>query len=256
MCHKFWGKFVVAFCALISLFCFGKLSVSASVQTDFINQMKAPIIKVSRENHLYASVMMAQAMLESDCGQSELATQGNNYFGIKGSYDGQSVTMNTQEMTEKGKTVSTSAVFKKYPTLLESIEDNARILRNGTDDDPQLYSGTWTTNSLSASDAAMALSSTYATDMEYGDKLNHLINTYHLEKLDTSPSSTNINDKIAAEIKQQMSKPKPVAQTSEETVPSKITNRKIEIASQHVFQTKHSKQATRINLPIEHAIQK
>lgn len=222
--------------ALFGCFLFTNDDAQASVQTDFIEQMKAPIVKVSRENHLYASVMMAQAMLESDNGQSSLAVEGNNYFGVKGSYDGQSVTMGTQEMTSNGKTISTSATFKKYPTILASIEDNAKILRNGTTDDPDLYSGTWTTNSLSASDAAMALSSTYATDMEYGNKLNHLISAYNLDKLDTSPSSTSINDKLTAEVTRQLSAPKQTNDDNNE--PSKITNKKIVIASQHVFPKK------------------
>ncbi|WP_268912869.1 glucosaminidase domain-containing protein [Lentilactobacillus sp. SPB1-3] len=238
MFHKIKRQLVALIFATAACFLFISTgNAQASIQTDFIDQMKAPIIKVSRENHLYASVMMAQAMLESDCGQSTLAIDGNNYFGVKGSYDGQSVTMGTQEMTSKGKTISTSAAFKKYPSIMDSVEDNAHILRNGTTDDPMLYSGTWTTNSLSASDAAMALSSTYATDMEYGNKLNHLIDNYHLDKLDTSPSSASINDKITAEVDRQLATSGTTTQSTNNAA-SKITNRKIVIASQRVFPNK------------------
>ncbi|WP_243685906.1 glucosaminidase domain-containing protein [Lentilactobacillus rapi] len=70
-------------------------------------------MKVSKQNHLYPSVMMAQAIVESDFGRSELSVQANNYFGIKGTYDGQSVTMSTGEYNSKGKHYMTAAQFKK-----------------------------------------------------------------------------------------------------------------------------------------------
>ncbi|WP_246224871.1 glycoside hydrolase family 73 protein [Lentilactobacillus kribbianus] len=172
----------------------------ASTETDFINSIKEPVVTVSHKNHLYASVMMAQAILESNWGQSELALDGNNYFGIKGAFEGNSVTMNTAEYTGKGKRYTVNAQFKKYPSVKESIEDNAKILRNGIDSDPDYYDGTWTENTVSYVDAATALSSKYATDMNYGNKLTKVIQKYDLTKLDSSTSSgsLDINQQIAA----------------------------------------------------------
>ncbi|KRM93501.1 mannosyl-glycoprotein endo-beta-N-acetylglucosaminidase [Lentilactobacillus senioris DSM 24302 = JCM 17472] len=178
----------------------------ASVETDFIESIKKPVVSVSHQNHLYASVMMAQAILESDWGQSELAVTGNNYFGIKGSYNGQSVTMATAEYSGKGKRYVTNASFKKYPNVTAAIKDNASLLRHGTDTDSDYYSGTWTDNTVDYRDAAAALSATYATDMAYGNKLTKLIQKYDLTKLDTSTSSLDIEKQIADSVKDSMNK--------------------------------------------------
>lgn len=178
----------------------------ASAETDFIESIKKPVVAVSHQNHLYASVMMAQAILESDWGQSELAVSGNNYFGIKGSYNGQSVTMATAEYSGKGKRYFTDASFKKYPTVTASIKDNASLLRRGTDTDPNYYSGTWTESTVDYRDAATALATTYATDMAYGNKLTKLIQKYDLTKLDTSASSLDIEKQIAASVKDSINK--------------------------------------------------
>ena len=62
---------------------------NASSQQQFINQIAPHAQSVANANDLYASVMMAQAILESAWGQSTLAQAPNyNLFGIKGSYNG------------------------------------------------------------------------------------------------------------------------------------------------------------------------
>lgn len=186
-------------------FCFVQANHShASVETDFINQLKTPVVKISKANHLYPSVMMAQAIVESDFGRSELSLDANNYFGVKGAYNGQSMTMSTGEYTSKGKHYMTAAAFKKYPSVEASIKDNAYLLRHGTLSDPNYYEGTWTTNAISSSDAAMALSLTYATDMNYGNKLNAIITKYDLNKLDGSVSTGDIGSKIDASLNKQL----------------------------------------------------
>ena len=55
-----------------------------------------------RQFGVLPSVTAAQAILESAWGQSALATQGHNLFGIKGSYNGQSITMRTAEYGNGG----------------------------------------------------------------------------------------------------------------------------------------------------------
>ncbi|MCY9807231.1 glucosaminidase domain-containing protein [Lentilactobacillus senioris] len=194
----------------------------ASAETDFIESIKKPVVSVSHKNHLYASVMMAQAILESDWGQSDLAVSGNNYFGIKGSYHGQSVMMATAEYSGKGKRYFTNANFKKYPDATASIQDNADLLRHGTDTDPNYYSGTWTDSTVNYRDAASALAATYATDMAYGNKLTKLIQKYDLTKLDTSASSLDIEKQIAASVKDSINK-KSVKKVKVKTKTAKVS---------------------------------
>nr|WP_121979292.1 glucosaminidase domain-containing protein [Lentilactobacillus raoultii] len=229
--------------------------------------MKAPIEKISRQNHLYPSVMMAQAIVESDFGRSTLSTEANNYFGIKGTYNGQSVTMSTGEYTSKGKHYMTAAQFKKYPDVEASIRDNASLLRHGTLTDPTYYSGTWTTNALTASDAAMALATTYATDMNYGNKLNAVIVRYNLDRLDATDGDTNIqtagniNEQIEQSLKKELGTSS-AAQTKKVTQPtvlrSKITRIPEKIIPRSVFEPQRSQTSTdnEYTLPLNLSLEK
>lgn len=87
----------------------------------FISQICGYATEVAAANDLYASVMMAQAILESGWGASTLTTTANNMFGIKGSYNGQYVTMDTYEDDGSGNYYLFSAKFRKYPSLKESF---------------------------------------------------------------------------------------------------------------------------------------
>lgn len=257
-------KAIIAMVAVTG-FCFVNANQSnASVETDFIERLKTPVVKVSKANHLYPSVMMAQAIVESDFGRSELSLDANNYFGVKGAYNGQSVTMSTGEYTSKGKHYMTAAAFKKYPTVEASIKDNAYLLRHGTLTDPDYYAGTWTNNALTSADAAMALSLTYATDMNYGNKLNAIITKYDLNKLDGSASSGDISSKINASLNRQLAGTQNnSAAIREENSRSKINRMPKRIIPNFVF---NDNGATKINqgdsviqfnsLPLEQVVRK
>lgn len=145
---------------------------------------------IAHENDLYASVMMAQAILESGWGTSKLAAAPNhNLFGIKGDYKGQSVNMNTLEDSGGQNYYSIQANFRKYPSYKESLEDYASVLRNGTSWDPLFYSGTWKSNTQSYQDATSHLTGRYATDSAYGTKLNGIIEKNNLTAYDTPAGS-------------------------------------------------------------------
>ncbi|MDU1934028.1 MAG: glucosaminidase domain-containing protein, partial [Streptococcus thermophilus] len=112
---KFFQKWSLIFIGLFSL-----LGLLASLNFPRLTMEKnmtptdettvafiAEIGKTSRylaaRNDLYASVMIAQAILESDSGQSQLSQKPlYNFFGIKGEYNGQSVTLPTWEDDGKG----------------------------------------------------------------------------------------------------------------------------------------------------------
>ena len=73
------------------------------------------------------SVTVAQAILESGWGQSALSTQAHNLFGIKGSYNGQYVTMQTREVYN-GQSYYIYDNFRKYANNSESVEDHGNFL--------------------------------------------------------------------------------------------------------------------------------
>ncbi|GEO69056.1 glycoside hydrolase family 73 protein [Levilactobacillus acidifarinae] len=174
------------------------LSHAATTQQTFISTLKSPVKTVANQYKLYPSVMMAQAALESGWGTSQLTLQANNYFGIKGSYNGQSVSMETSEYDANGKLYTTSANFRKYPSAKASMTDNAKLLRNGLSANPTYYSGTWRENAATYAAAANALTGTYATSPQYGASLISLIQQYDLESLDKKASTTTSSSSSAA----------------------------------------------------------
>lgn len=142
--------------------------------------------QIAGENNVYASVMIAQAILESASGNSALASAPNyNLFGIKGSYKGQSANFLTSEDDGSGSMFTIRSDFRKYPSYKESLEDYVKLIRGGTDFNNSFYSGTWKTNTKSYKDATKFLTGRYATDTSYNAKLNGLIDAYDLTQYDT-----------------------------------------------------------------------
>jgi flagellum-specific peptidoglycan hydrolase FlgJ len=141
---------------------------------------------------VYPSVMLAQAIIESGWGQSTLSqSPNNNLFGIKGSYNGQSVTMPTTEYNSNGQSYQTNAQFRKYPNYQASFEDNGALLRNGISGNPQYYINTWLENANSYQNATAGLQGRYATAPNYSANLNAVIATYGLSKYDPQISWQN-----------------------------------------------------------------
>ena len=158
----------------------------------FIAKASGYATEVAAANDLYASVMIAQAILESGWGTSTLTTQANNMFGIKGSYNGQYVEMATLEDNGSGNYYQIIAKFRKYPSLRESFQDNAYVLRNTSfAAGSYYYSGAWKSNTRSYTEATAWLQGRYATDTYYASKLNNLIATYNLTQYDSGSSAGN-----------------------------------------------------------------
>lgn len=140
---------------------------------------------VAQENDIYGSVMIAQAILESGNGNSQLAQEPHyNLFGIKGSYKGQSVSFATQEDFGNGYLYITQANFRSYRSYKDSFEDYALLLKEGLVNNHDFYSGSWKSNTTNYKEATKNLQGKYATDTTYAEKLNALIETYHLTEYD------------------------------------------------------------------------
>lgn len=155
-----------------------------SVET-FIRKIGESARKLGQENDLYASVMIAQAILESGSGQSKLAQAPcYNLFGIKGSYKNKSTCLNTQEEGKDGHYYTIQAVFRVYDNYEESLADYAKLLKNGLTGDRHFYEGAWKSNTRTYQEATKFLTGRYATDSKYNQKLDSLIETYDLTKYD------------------------------------------------------------------------
>ena len=143
-----------------------------------IGQIAGSAQEIAAANDLYASVMIAQALLESGNGQSLLASAPNyNLFGIK-AYDGQSsIWLSTQEYLN-GQWVTMNEPFRVYNSYWESMQDHAAVLKSINYTTGQAnYGGTWKSQTSSFYDAS------------YAQKLNYLIEVYGLTQYDI-PSAT------------------------------------------------------------------
>lgn len=155
-----------------------------------IGQIAGSAQEIATANDLYASVMIAQALLESGNGQSLLASAPNyNLFGVK-AYDGQSsIWLSTQEYLN-GQWVTMNEPFRVYNSYWESMQDHAAVLKSINYTTGQAnYGGTWKSQTSSFYDATAYLTGRYATDPSYAQKLNYLIEVYGLTQYDT-PSAT------------------------------------------------------------------
>ncbi|MCL4467251.1 MAG: glucosaminidase domain-containing protein [Chloroflexi bacterium] len=150
-------------------------------QEKFIASLAGDARQSQRESGVPASVTLAQAMLESDTGRSQLSQLAKNYFGIKatnGPGPAGVVTMDTWEVI-KGANVTVSAAFRAYNTAAESFADHGRYLRDNSvyaeamehTEDAQLF-------------AKLIHKAGYATDPQYANKLIALMDRYNLYAYD------------------------------------------------------------------------
>lgn len=148
---------------------------------DFITQI-ANSIKDQKLNVL-PSVTIAQAMLESNWGKSDLAINGKNLFGIKSSKDwkGEIYTKQTKEQ-DSSKTYTITANFRKYKSWLESIQDHDKFFVSTPWRIQNYQRVLKSTNYKEQAQALQACG--YATDREYANKLINLIEKYNLQEFD------------------------------------------------------------------------
>jgi LysM repeat protein len=92
---------------------------------EYIQKYKDDAIKDMLRTKVPASITLGQAMLESDNGNSKLAKNANNHFGIKchNGWTGATYNMDDDAKNE---------CFRKYKTVLDSYDDHSDFLRNRT----------------------------------------------------------------------------------------------------------------------------
>ncbi|MBZ4025963.1 glucosaminidase domain-containing protein, partial [Ligilactobacillus salivarius] len=153
--------------------------------TNFVNQVGSAATKVADEYGVYASVMMAQAGLESAWGQSSLSRNAHNLFGVKYKGTGNYIVMPTLEYYG-GAYHTVNARFQKYDSYYDSLVGYAQLIKNN------FYLST-KTNSSTYQQAANNLRNgkwgSYATDPGYANKLINLINLYGFQNFDKAQSS-------------------------------------------------------------------
>lgn len=142
---------------------------------------------------VYASVMIAQAILESGSGQSGLASPPYyNLFGIKGTSGSRSVSMMTAEDNGTGEFYTIQAAFRAYTGYKESLKDYVHLLRTGISGNADFYKKVWRSEAKNYLQATEYLTGRYATDTSYNNKLNSLIAVYELTKYDEAKAGSGV----------------------------------------------------------------
>jgi LysM repeat protein len=119
-----------------------------------------------------ASITLAQALLESEDGNSLLATEANNHFGIKcADWTGPTFTKDDDARDE---------CFRKYKSVLESYDDHSNFLRTR-----ERYAALFTLESTDYKGWAKGLKKAgYATNPQYAERLIKIIEDNQLQLLD------------------------------------------------------------------------
>ena len=167
-------------------------SYSGNVQS-FLNNVAPAARQVASARGLYASLMIAQAALESGWGGSYLSTAAYNLFGVKWNGSGAYINLSTQEYYG-GAYHTVMARFQRYSSYTESLNAYADLICSHF---PRSTKAQASSYAVAAQNLRNGVYGTYATDPSYASKLISVIERYNLTQYDTGtvmkPVSDNTN---------------------------------------------------------------
>ena len=172
---------------------------------EYVEKYKAIAIAHMERYGIPASITLAQGILESDSGNSNLARRSNNHFGIKCKKDwkGERV-YHTDDAPDE--------CFRKYDTVEESYEDHAKFL----DQSPR-YDSLFAYSATDYKSWARGLKAAgYATAPDYAQRLTKIIEDNNLYLFDEA----NGTDLYAAHLRADKSVTDDFASNSSVEIPT------------------------------------
>jgi len=158
-------------------------ATTVKTHAGFIKRLAPDAQALQTTYQVRASITLAQAILESDWGQSTNATENNNLFGVKATAAEPGKVMTTQEYYDGGYH-QVKRRFRVYTSWHASMVAHAKRLAHGPAWDPGHYHTV--IEATTYQDAARALAkSGYATDPDYAQKIINVIQKYDLERYDS-----------------------------------------------------------------------
>ena len=146
----------------------------------YIKEYKDLAIQEMNRTGIPASITLAQGILESDYGNSRLATEGNNHFGIKchSDWNGKRIYHDDDRKNE---------CFRKYASNYQSYKDHSRFLTSS-----RRYAFLFDYDRTDYKKWARGLKKAgYATSPTYASKLINLIERYQLHQYDENRYSSH-----------------------------------------------------------------
>ena len=155
-----------------------------------------------KKSGILASVSMAQFILESGYGKSELAQGANNCFGMKKSlsgntwggstWNGSSVyTKKTQEQNADGSYVTITADFRRYGCVEDSIADHSAYLLGAKNGNKLRYDGLKGCTDYKKA-VQVIKDGGYATSLTYVEKLCSIIERWNLTRYDVAGEASDV----------------------------------------------------------------
>ncbi len=144
---------------------------------EYIKKFKDDAVKEMYLHHIPASIVLAQAIFESNSGRSELAINANNHFGIKckKEWGGDSYLKDDEEQGE---------CFRKYTNVIESYSDHSLFLMSR-----ERYAFLFDISLADYKAWCFGLKEAgYATDPNYAYRLIAIIEKHNLFELDKHES--------------------------------------------------------------------
>lgn len=171
-------------------------------EADVVKSVGALFTADQKKTGILASVSMAQFILESGYGKSELAQNANNVFGMKCSlsgntwsgstWDGQSrYTKQTKEQNADGSYETITADFRKYPCVEDSIADHSAYLLGAKNGSKLRYDGLKGCTDYKKA-VQIIKDGGYATSLTYVENLCSIIERWNLTQYDAKESGTAI----------------------------------------------------------------
>ncbi|MFD1258934.1 glucosaminidase domain-containing protein [Mucilaginibacter terrae] len=170
---------------ILLIACLLSATLAASAQkntsSSYVDKFKNNAIRIMHESGVPASIILAIAMHESANGNSKLARNQNNHFGVKGkspvSYTGRKATHSS---------------YKQYDSAMDSFQDFARIMT-------ERKQFSHLTTKFSHYDYKSWVKgiqrSGYASSRTWGSQVLSLIRKYELHAYDEQPDSTKLEAK-------------------------------------------------------------
>ena len=153
-----------------------------TTRQEYISIFSKVAIQEMVQYHIPASITMAQACLESNNGNSSLAVDANNHFGIKckGNWTGPTIKHDDDAPGE---------CFRKYRNASDSYRDHSEFLTGGL-----RYQFLFDYNIKDYKKWAYGLKKAgYATDPQYPERLLKIIDEFQLYKLDDNYAGSDGN---------------------------------------------------------------
>ena len=171
------------------LFCLGLIAamfmvsfteVSDTPEQDYILGHRKLALDEMAAHGIPASIILAQALVESDAGQSVLAKRANNHFGIKCKswWTGGTYFYADDDRDLQGRL--TASCFRRYDSVGASFTDHSEFLRFSGRYDALFTYGV--TDYVSWANGLQRCG--YATDPRYAQRLIQVIEKYQLQNLD------------------------------------------------------------------------